>query len=183
MSWIPTTTLFLVAWLSVFAQTQFRPLVNLIDTPLSLLPALMVYAALTHNLVTVAILAVVAGLGLDALSSAPMGISILPLFIIAFGLHLRQHLILRNQTYAQFWLGLGAGMAAPLLTLLLLNLGSTRLIQGPILIAQMLFLGFLNGALCPAVFRFFDAIQLTFDYQPLAETSFRADRQIKRGRM
>lgn len=183
MRWLPTTTLFFVAWLTLFAQTQFRPLVNLIDTPISVLPALLVYAALTHNLLTVVILAVVAGLGLDSLSAAPLGISILPLFAIVFGLHLRQHLILRDQTYAQFWLGFGAGIAAPLLTLLLLNLGSVRVIQGPTLIVQILILGLLNGAVCPAVFRFFDAIHRTFDYQPVAESSFRPDRQIKRGRM
>ncbi len=182
MTWLPTSTLFFVAWLAVFAQTQWRPLANLLDTPIAVLPALMVYTALTHNLVTVTALSVVAGLGLDALSAGPMGISLPPLFLLGFGLHLRRHLILRDQTYAQFWLGAGAGIAVPLVTVLLLNLGSTRLIQGPFLIVQLLVLGLLNGVICPAVFRIFDAIQRTFDYQPLAETSFRADRQIKRGR-
>lgn len=183
MTWLPTTTLFFLTWLTVFAQTQFRPLANLFDTPVALLPALMVYAALTHSLITVASLAVFAGLALDSLSAGSPGISVIPLFAVGFGLHLRQHLILREQTYAQFWLGLSAGIAVPLMTLLLLELGSTSLIRGPFLVVQFLLLGLLNGAVCPAVFRIFDALHRTFDYQPLIESSFRPDREIKRGRL
>jgi len=182
MSWIPTIALFLVAWLAAFGQTQFRPVVGWFGTPVAILPALMVYAALTHPLVTMAILAVFAGVSLDALSAGPPGLSILPLFLVGFVLHLRQHLILREQTYAQAWLGFAAGVAVPLATWVLLELGSRDFIAGPFLAIQILFLGLLNGAVCPAVFRTFDAIRNVFDYQPLAETSFRADREIVRGR-
>ncbi|MBN8249292.1 MAG: hypothetical protein J0L84_17835 [Verrucomicrobia bacterium] len=182
MSWIPTIALFLVAWLAAYGQTQFRPVVGWLDTPVAVLPALMVYASLTHPLTTMAALAVFAGLSLDALSAGPLGISILPLFVIGFVLHLRQHLILRDQTYAQSWLGFAAGVAAPLGTWMLLGLGSQTYIAGPFLIVQILLLGLLNGAVCPAVFRTFDAIRNVFDYQPLTETSFRTDREIVRGR-
>jgi rod shape-determining protein MreD len=183
MSWLPTTSLFFFAWLAVFAQTQFRPVTNLLGAPVALLPALLVYAALTNSLVTVAVLAVTAGVALDTLSANPIGVSVLPLFAVGFGLHLRQQLILRDQTYAQFWLGLGAGVAIPLLTLLLLWTGSDQPIQGSFLLWQLLVTGLLNGALCPAVFRLFDALHRTFDYQPVITDSFRPDRQIKRGRL
>jgi len=182
MSWIPTIALFLVAWLAAFAQTQFRPVVGWLETPVAVLPALMVYAALTHPLPAVACLAVFAGLSLDALSAGPLGISVLPLFAIGFVLHLRQHLILREQAYAQAWLGAAAGVAMPLGTWVLLELGSHTFITGPFLIVQFVILGLLNGAVCPGVFRTFDAIRNVFDYQPLAETSFRPDREIVRGR-
>ena len=183
MSWLPNISLFFLAWLAVFAQTQFQPVTNLFATPLGVLPALLVYAALTNRLTTVASLTLLGGLGLDSLSANPLGISILPLFFVGFGLHLRQHLILRDQSYAQFWLGFAAGVLVPLLTLVLLRLDSRTPIAGPLLLWQLLFAGLLNGALCPAVFRLFDALHETFDYQPVIEDSFRPDREIKRGRL
>ncbi|MBL9172011.1 MAG: hypothetical protein JNL10_00625 [Verrucomicrobiales bacterium] len=183
MTWIPTLALFLVAWLAAFAQTQFRPVVSILETPVGLLPALMVYASLSFDLVTVTCLAAFAGLSLDALSSGPTGVSIVPLFAVGFVLHLRRHLILRDQTYAQFWLGLSAGLAVPFTTLLLLELGSTRLIHGPFFVIQLGVLGLLNGVVCPAMFRGFDAIRRAFDYPALPETPFRPDREIKRGRL
>ncbi|MBX3731078.1 MAG: hypothetical protein KF791_00640 [Verrucomicrobiae bacterium] len=183
MTWLPTTALFFVTWLAVFAQTQFRPLAGLLDTPVAVLPALMVYAALTHSLGTVIVLGLLAGVSLDALSPGPIGVSVLPLVCVGFGLHLRRHLILREQVYAQWWLGFGAGIAVPLATLVLLSIGSTRFIAGPFFMMQLLILGLLNGGVCPAVFRTFDAIQNAFDYQPVAQPSFRPDREIKRGRL
>lgn len=183
MSRVPILALFLFAWLAVFAQTQFPVLTNLLHLPVTVLPALMVFAALTHGIVAVAGLAVWAGLGADALSAHPIGISILPLFVVGFLLHLRRHLILREQTYAQFWLGLGAGVSVPTLTLLMLYLDSQRPVLGPFHLWQILLTGLLNGLLCPALFRLFDALRRTFDYQPMAESSFRPDREIKRGRL
>jgi cell shape-determining protein MreD len=183
MSWLPNVSLFFFAWLAVFAQTQFRPVTNLFGTPLAVLPALLVYAALTNRLPTVAALAMLGGLGLDSLSANPLGVSILPLFVVGFGLHLRQHLILRDQRYAQFWLGFAAGILVPLLTLLLLRLDSRPPIVGPLLLWQLLVTGLLNGVVCPGVFRLFDALHGAFDYKPVIEGSFRPDREIKRGRL
>ena len=41
--------LFLVTWLSVFAQTQFSGLRLWLNVPMALSPALICYAALTHG--------------------------------------------------------------------------------------------------------------------------------------
>lgn len=41
--------LFLVTWLSVFAQTQFSGLRLWLNVPMALSPALICYAALTHD--------------------------------------------------------------------------------------------------------------------------------------
>lgn len=183
MSRVPILALFLFAWLAVFAQTQFPVLTHLLHLPVTVLPALMVFAALTHGIVTVAGLAVWAGLGVDALSANPLGISILPLFGVGFLLHLRRHLILREQAYAQFWLGAGAGVAVPALTLLLLYFDSQKPVSGLFHLWQILLTGLLNGVLCPALFGLFDTLRRTFDYQPMAESSFRSDREIKRGRL
>ena len=182
MSRIPLILLFLVAWLAVFAQTQFSPVARVLGLVPGLIPALLVYAALTSHLVVVSGLAVFAALSLDSLSANRLGASLAPMFTVVFLIHTRQHLILRDQLYAQFWLGLGAGLFVPLATLALLSMGQVPPISGAPTVWH-LFLGALaNGLMCPAFFRIFDALRNTFDYQPVAESSFRPDRQIKRGR-
>ena len=63
---------------------------------MDLLPALMVYAALNADIVTVSLLAVFGGLWFDALSANPPGVSILPLFAVGFVIWLQRELILRE---------------------------------------------------------------------------------------
>ena len=183
MSWVPSLSLFFVAWLGLFAQTQFSPVVRVLGTVPGLIPALLVYAALTANLAVVTGLAVFAALSLDSLSANRLGVSLAPMFTVVFLIHARQQLILRDQLYAQFWLGLGAGLFVPLTTLALLSLGQVPPITGPATLWHLLLSAVGNGLMCPAFFRLFDALRRTFDYQPIPESSFRPDRQIKRGRM
>jgi hypothetical protein len=73
-------------------------------------------------------------------------------------------------------------VAVPLLTALLLNLGSRPPYLGPATAWQLLVLGLFNGLMCPACFRLFDRLRRAFEYQPLGPGSFRPDREIKRGR-
>lgn len=180
---IPTIGLFTLAWLDVFAQTQFPSVTQWVGAPLNFLPALIVYAALSCPLSVVAALAIGAGLSVDSLSANPLGVSVLPLFAVGLVFHLRQHLILRDQPYAQFWLGLAAAISAPLLTLVMLRLVSAQPIVGPFLLWQLTVIGLLNGAVCPVLFWLLDTLRRTFDYSPVSEGSFRADREIKRGRL
>ncbi|HTH47829.1 MAG TPA: hypothetical protein VMB21_09985 [Candidatus Limnocylindria bacterium] len=183
MSWVPTISLFFVAWLAVFAQTQFAPVARALGTVPGLVPALLVYAALTSHLAVVTGLAVFAALALDSLSASRLGVSLPSMFAVVFLIHARQQLILRDQLYAQFWLGLGAGLFVPLATLAVLSLGQVLPISGGATLWHLLLSALANGLMCPAFFRLFDALRHTFDYQPIAESSFRPDRQIKRGRM
>lgn len=182
MSWLSPALLFVVAWLAVFAQTQFPVVRDALGTPPGILPALVVYAAFTHRTGTVTALCVVGGLWLDALSGSRIGASIGPLFLVGFVLHARQHLLLRDQRYAQFWLGLGAGIAVPLATGTLLLLGSRQPHFGTSTAAQLAVSGLLNGLMCPTAFLLFDRLRSAFEYQPAGPGPFRADREIKRGR-
>src|SRR5208283_1757969 len=92
----------------------------LLGAQVDLLPALIVYAGLSADLVTVALLAFLGGLGFDALSANPLGVSVLPLFAIGLAIYANRELILRDQTFAQWSLGLAASAAAPPLTLVIL---------------------------------------------------------------
>ncbi len=182
MSWLSPALLFVVAWLAVFGQTQFPIVRDWLGTPPGILPALVVYAAFTHGIGVVTSLSVAAALWLDALSGSRLGASIGPLFAVGFVLHARQHLLLREQRYAQFWLGFGAGIFVPLATGTLLQFGTRQPYWGTSSAAQLAVSGILNGLMCPAAFLLFDRLRATFEYQPVGPGPFRADREIKRGR-
>jgi len=110
----------LAAFLAVFWQAALPEPRHWIGAQVDLLPTLMVYASLAAGLTTVGLLAVCGGLLYDSLSANPLGISILPLFVIGFAIHLRRDLILRDQPFAQMVMGLLASGLTPLLTVLLL---------------------------------------------------------------
>src|SRR2546425_11280281 len=108
------------AFVLVFLQSTFAPIRSVFGAQIDLLPSLMVYTSLTGGVTSFTLLAVFGGLWLDSLSANPLGASVLPLFLIGFIIQKYRGLILRDQTFAQFMLGLGASAAAPLATLVLL---------------------------------------------------------------
>lgn len=182
MNRVPITVLFLTTWLTVFGQTQFPSLTGSLGIPLDLRPALIVYAALSHGLPTLLGISLVAGLGTDALSANPIGVSLVPCFVLGLILNLRQHLLLREQGYAQMWLGLAGGMTLPLMTWALLLVHDRSAPMGFGIFFRILSIGILNAAACPALFLVFDGLRDIFDYKPISEMGFRNDREIKRGR-
>ena len=137
---------------------------------------------MSAGIFTVALLSTLGGLWFDSLSANPLGISVLPLFVIGFVIHYCRELILREQLYAQFLLGLAASATAPVFALLsLLGAGAEPLVNWWSL-WQWLIMALGGGAITPVCFRVFDRLNRAFNYQPLPETSFRPDREIKRGR-
>ncbi len=182
MSWLNTIAILLVAFVAVFLESYVRGLRNLLGAQIDLLPALVVYASLTANMATVALLATLGGLGFDSLSANPLGISVLPLFVIGLVIHSCRDLILREQRYAQFMLGLAASAAVPLFTLLsLLGAGNDPLLDWCSL-WQWLMMALGGAAFTPVCFYLFNRFNRAFSYQPQLETSFRPDREIKRDR-
>jgi len=147
------------------------------------LPPLMVYASLTHGLLTIVLLACCGGLWFDSLSLNPLGVSVLPLLLLGWVIYQSRGLLLRRQTFARVVLGVMAGAAQPLATLfLLLNLGRAPLL-GWFSFWQWIVLAAGSGLVTPLCFELFDRLHRAFEYQPAAPGSFRADRQIKRGRL
>jgi len=182
MSWLNTIALLLVAFLAVFLESCFRPLRNLLGAQIDLLPALVVYASLTAGISTVALVATLGGFWFDSLSANPLGISVLPLVVIGFSLHYCRDLILREQLYAQFMLGLAASAAAPLFIVLSLIGAGVEPLLGWWSLWQWLVMALGGAAFTPACFRLFDRFNRAFNYQPELQTSFRPDREIKRDR-
>lgn len=179
---LPNILVLLTALLLVFFQGAFNGARHLFGTQVDLLPALMVYTALTSSPVMMMTLAVFGGLMFDSLSVNPLGVSILPLLLIGFLLQLRRDLLLRDQIYAQFTLGLIASAIAPVMTVLtLLTLEkSPQLGWGSLW--QWLVMSVAGGVATPVFFLILDRLNHALGYQPIVESSFRADREIRRGR-
>ena len=174
--------IFAVAFLGVFGQAALPGLRHLLGAQVDLLPVLMVYAALNTGLTTVALLAIFSGLWFDALSATPLGVTILPLFLVGFVIFLQRDLILRGLPFAQMVLGTIASATVPLLTVLVqLTIGKPPLL-GWSSLWQWLVMTAGGAVATPIIFALFDWLNRALGYQPRKENSFRPDREILRGR-
>jgi rod shape-determining protein MreD len=170
------------AFLAVFCESVLPAARNWLGAQIDLLPALMIFAALNTNTAGVSLLAIFGGLWFDSLSANPLGVSILPLFIVGFPICLQREFILRELPFAQLVLGAIASAVAPALTVLLLLSGGKQPLVGWGSIWQWLVM-IAGGALAtPIIFALLNWCNHAFGYQPRAETSFRPDREIRRGR-
>jgi cell shape-determining protein MreD len=175
--------LMLAALVVVFLQSTVEVSRDWLGAQVDLLPALIVYASLTHGILAVALVATAGGLWFDSLSANPLGISILPLFLVGFAIFRSRAVLLREHTYAQFVLGLGASAAVPLAVLLSLFSLEKNPLLGWGTLWQLLVMTLAGGVATPILFRLFDRMQRAFNYQVVPERILHADREIKRGRL
>ena len=182
MNWFNTIAILIAAYLAVFFQATFNELRQWVGVQIDLLPGLIVFAGLGSSIVTLTLLAVCGGLWADSLSSNPLGMSMLPLFLVGLLIHRSREFILRDQPFAQFVLGTAATAAASLLTLLMIINTNAQPLLSWFSLWQWIVLSLVGGSVTPLWFRFFDWIGDTLNYRPLGGNSFRADREIKRGR-
>ena len=182
MNWQNTLFLLTAAVLAVFWEAAFNGLRNLLGAQIDLLPSLMIYAALFGGMSTVILLAFVGGLSFDSLSANPFGISVIPLLAIGFVIYTCRDLILRDQLFAQVALGLAASALAPLLTLLLLLSTGSQPLLGWGTLWQWIVMSIGGAVATPIWFEIFGWLNRTFVYARVTQTSFRSDREIRRGR-
>jgi hypothetical protein len=170
------------AFLAVFVESAFDLTRWLLGAQVSLLPPLMVYAALACDLPTVLLLALAGGVWFDSLSANQLGVTSLALLVPGILVHLRRGLILRREVTAQVALGLALSAAVPLLALLLML--SQRV--EPLLGWHTLWCGVLvtlaGGLLTPLVFLTLDGVTRSLSYRPVSDSGHRPDREIRRGR-
>jgi cell shape-determining protein MreD len=170
------------AFLAVFWASAFHLVRNLLGAQVDLLPALVVYASLSRGLTTLSLLSFLGGLWFDSLSANPLGVSILPLFIVGLVIYAIRELILRDQVYAQVVLGLAASATVPVLSLVLLLTMSHSPLLGWGSLWQWVVMSVGGAIATPIVFVVFEWLHRAFTHGPATETSFRPDREIRRGR-
>ena len=182
MKWRPTMLVLAAAFVAVFLESSCGFFRNLLGAQIDVLPALMVYTALTLGFTSIVLLAVCGGLWFDSLSLNPPGASVLPLLLLGLLIYRRRVLLLRVLGFAQVVPGAAAGAAQPLGTLfILLNKGQAPLL-GWFSLWQWLVMAAGCAAVTPLFFQLFDRLRRALEYQPVTQTSFRTDREIKRGR-
>jgi cell shape-determining protein MreD len=182
MNPLPSIFVLLAAFLAVFWEAAFNGVRHLLGAQIDLLPALMVYAGLTTGLTTVALTAFLGGLWFDSLSANPLGVTILPLFVIGLAVYSKRHLILRDQTFAQVVLGLTASAAAPAMTLLLLLTAGHKPMLGWGTLWQWVVVSIGGAIATPVCFELFAWLHRTLVHAGDIQSSFRPDREIRRGR-
>lgn len=182
MNWLGPILLFLCAFVAVFVEASFDTFRNLTGTQFDLLPPLMVYAALTHGMPVLTALAVLSGLWFDSLSANPPGVTILPLFLVGLTIHQNRDFLLRENSFAQWVLGAGASAFVPALSVVILLNTGTHPLVGWASLWPWLIVTVTGAAATPVLFVFFDRVNRALTYQRAAESSFRPDREIKRGR-
>ena len=182
MNRLVSMSLFLIAFLAVWLQATLALPRHWLGAQLDVLPPLMVYAGLFCGSGTVAALALLGGLGIDALSLNPLGVTVLPLFLVGVGIQQFREVMLRDTTYAQFMLGMAASAFVPAATVcLLLLLGQKPTLSWGTL-WQWTVVTFSGAVMTPVLSKLLRWLEHTFGYREMPQTSFRADREIVRPR-
>ena len=182
MSTLNSILILLVTFLAVFCESAFTSIRNLLGAQIDILPPLMVYAALSSGLPTVTMTAVAGGLFFDSLSANPLGITVVPLFVVGFLINMQRDLILRDQLFAQTVLGLSASAFVPAAVLLLLLTGGHAPALSWFSLWQWIVMTVGGAIATPALFLLFGWFDQTFTYRSATEMSFRPDREIRRSR-
>jgi rod shape-determining protein MreD len=182
MNWLHSILILAAAFCAVFCEAWFDGFRHVLGAQIDLLPALMVYAGLTTGLPAIALAAVCSGLWFDSLSANPLGVSVLPLLLIGMLAYRGREVLARDDVTTQFCLGAAASALQPLAVLfILLNIGRPPLL-GWKSIWQWLVMTVGGGLFSPVCFALFKRFRRAFEYQPASQSSFRPDREIKRGR-
>jgi len=182
MSWLNTIILLLVTVLAVYWEAAFSGLRHLLGAQVDLLPALVVYASLYGSVATVCMVAAGGVLLFDSLSANPLGISVLPLLLCGLLIHGSRELILRDQTFAQVVLGYGASLITPIVVLLLLLTTRQEPLFGWGTFWQIAVMSVGGAIATPVVFEIFGLLDRLFGHAASGPSSFRPDREIRRGR-
>ena len=182
MTALTSILVLLAATLAVFCEAAFQGLRSLLGAQLHLLPGLMVYAGLSTGLPTTAAAALVGGLLFDSLSANPLGVTVAPLLLVGLFVHSQRELILRDQLFAQFVLGLSASAIVPVLTVLFILTKGEPPLLGWGSLWQWIVVSVGGGIATPVWFKVLGIFDRTLNYQRANETSFRTDREIRRGR-
>jgi len=182
MSTLNSILILFVAFVAVFCESAFNGFRYLLGAQIDLLPALVVYAALSAGLPTITLVSVLGGLFYDSLSANPLGISVMPLCLVGFAINTQRDLILRDQLFAQTVLGLSASAFVPAAVLLLLLTGGHAPALSWISVWQWLVMTVGGTIATPALFLLFGWFDRSFSYRSATEMSFRPDREIRRSR-
>ena len=125
-----TLTILLTALALIYAASAWHLPRQLTGAQLDPLPALMLVVALRAPISAITALAIGGSLFQSALSSGPVGVSLLPLYALGLIVHLNTHSLSQHHIGPRFALGAIAGGLVPAVTLGLLLLSGHEPLVG-----------------------------------------------------
>lgn len=176
-----TLTVLITALITTYLASSWSLPKQITGAQLDPLPALMLVVALRAPITTIAILAIFASLTQSALSSNPLGISLLPLYIVGCAAHINSHNLYLH-TGSRFALGAGAGAAIPLMSLALLLLTNKEPLIGWFSLWQWA-AGILSSGLMALIFfPLIEWLDQSVEEQPLAAPFDTSTQIVRHGR-
>jgi len=163
-----TLTILITALITTYVASSWSLPKQITGAQLDPLPALMLAVALRAPITTIAILAVFASLTQSALSSDPLGISLLPLYFMGFILHINSHNLSHHHIGSRFALGAGAGAVIPLVTLALLLITNKEPLIGWFSLWQWAIGILTSGLMALIFFPLIEWLDQSVEEQPLA---------------
>lgn len=178
-----TVYLLLIGYISVALNITFGAwLRNAVGIQIDLIPLVVVYMALTLEVSTVVLICGVLGILFDSLSANPAGVSSISFALAGLTIYAYRHLVLRKLWQIQYLSGLLSSVIIPLFSYLLLKTVGEEPVMTFKMVINILISGFINAFLTPFIFGIIDWIENTFNYKQVKMSSFRPDREIKRGK-
>jgi len=132
------------------------------------LPVLIMVVALRCPISTIGILAIFGSFTQSALSSSPIGITILPLYSLGFIVHMNSQHLSFNSIGTRFALGVAAGASVPILSLGMLLLANQQPLVGWFSFWHWMAGAGVSGLLALAFFPFVEWLDRSVEEQPLA---------------
>ncbi|MGV3775048.1 MAG: hypothetical protein ACO1QB_19280 [Verrucomicrobiales bacterium] len=173
---------YLLAYLVVFFEAAGSSLRHLLGAQIHFLPGLIIYAALSFDVLGLVFASLVLGIMFDSLSANSLGVTSLALLTVGFVVYWRRELILRDQLYAQLILGAASSAAVPVFSVIMLYGVGQEPLVGWGSLWQLIILTAGGALATPVWFKIFSILDKALRYKEVAETAYRNDRQIARGR-
>lgn len=163
--------IFLAVYVVVFVDVGWSGPRHWLGTPVSLLPALLVYAAVQYPVWGVVFVAVFGGLVRDSYSADPLGVSVAALFALGFLLNRYREFVMHQLPFARMLLGFIAGAAFPTIGYLLTCLVTSP--QAPPLdvLYTITISAIASAIFTPLTFRAFARLHRTFTFGTIRDTS------------
>lgn len=178
-----TLLVFLITgYVAIFAQARFTFFRDFFGAQPDLLPGMIVYAAMAFRLETVMLCTVIFGSFFDALSGNALGTTILTLSAIGLAASRYREFLLSEHFTTHWVLGLIASGLAPFLSYGVLQLSGMNPLLGAGSAWQWAIMTAGGGLVTPLWFKVFNRLDDALRYKEIPESTFRADRQIARGR-
>ena len=166
MNWFHTASILLAALIGVFLEATITLPRDLLGAQINPMPALVVYAALHSNLVTLTFLVISGSLWQSSLSADPLGIALLPLFLVGILIEFNRKQFARRERFVRFTLGTAASASVPLLTLFLLLTAGCEPILNWVSLWQWLVMAVGGGLLTLLIFPVLDWFKGALSHNP-----------------